>query len=471
MRAYMGAQAQAAAQAREILEVARAILRRRLPYAYGLLMTLPPVVTPGLGTVAVTDGGAFLWDPAAILRWDRVDGVESIAAALAHETLHVFLRHGERRGNRDPQRWNIAADLYINGILRECGFKLPAGCLYPDQYGLPDGLTADEYYDRLPPDVGSGAQGGAGAPGAPDDSGPSGDRREGSGDPDAGSDAGAGGDGDGDTGDRPVPGCGHCGGCAGNPLPGEPQGDGPIVDGDGDEISPPSDAEISEAVRRMAREIEQAGKDRGSVPSGLARVAAEILEPPRLSWRELLRRHASTALAKAGRGRRTYRRMGHAYWSMRAGMGSRAPAIPSREARISRVWIAVDTSASMSADDLGYAMVEIGEAIRAARGGEIYVISCDANADDPVRVRDLDEATRALKGGGGTSFDPVFRRADRAHEKNEPCRPDLIVYVTDGYGDSPAPRSAYGVIWLVTPHGQRPASWGEVVRVDGGRDG
>ena len=38
---------------------------------------------------------------------------------LAHELLHVGLRHDERRGYRDPYLWNVACDYVINGWLVE----------------------------------------------------------------------------------------------------------------------------------------------------------------------------------------------------------------------------------------------------------------------------------------------------------------------------------------------------------------
>ena len=33
---------------------------------------------------------------------------------LAHEILHVALRHHTRRQSRDPKRWNVAGDIVIN---------------------------------------------------------------------------------------------------------------------------------------------------------------------------------------------------------------------------------------------------------------------------------------------------------------------------------------------------------------------
>ena len=71
---------------------------------------------------------------------------------LAHEMLHVGLRHGARRQGRDPFLWNVACDYVINGWLVEMGI----GDL-PEFGGLFDpslkGLSAEALYDRIVTDL------------------------------------------------------------------------------------------------------------------------------------------------------------------------------------------------------------------------------------------------------------------------------------------------------------------------------
>lgn len=66
---------------------------------------------------------------------------------VAHETWHVAFMHMTRRGGRDPQKWNHAADYVINHMLVKDGFTMIEGGLYDDKY---EGLSADEVYDLLP---------------------------------------------------------------------------------------------------------------------------------------------------------------------------------------------------------------------------------------------------------------------------------------------------------------------------------
>nr|WP_223243891.1 hypothetical protein [Streptomyces sp. CBMA156] len=66
---------------------------------------------------------------------------------LGHEMLHAALRHGERRGGRDPFLFNVAADYVINGWLLEMGVgEMPEGLLHDPRL---KGLSAEEVYDRI----------------------------------------------------------------------------------------------------------------------------------------------------------------------------------------------------------------------------------------------------------------------------------------------------------------------------------
>lgn len=95
---------------------------------------------------AATDGAAILFNRAFM---DGLPDAERLGV-YAHELGHVLLCHFERQGTRDVRRWNAAADLELNPVLRDCGFNLPKDCLWPAKQGLPEGLTAEDYYERLP---------------------------------------------------------------------------------------------------------------------------------------------------------------------------------------------------------------------------------------------------------------------------------------------------------------------------------
>lgn len=93
-------------------------------------------------------------DPAA--REIYIDGCRldeaSCRFVLAHEMLHVGLRHGARRQGRDPFLWNVACDYVINGWLVEMGLgELPKfGGLFDPSL---KGLSAEALYDRIVVDL------------------------------------------------------------------------------------------------------------------------------------------------------------------------------------------------------------------------------------------------------------------------------------------------------------------------------
>lgn len=71
---------------------------------------------------------------------------------IAHELLHVGLRHQARCQGRDPYLWNVACDYVINGWLVEMGLgELPkVGALYDPEL---KGLSAEAVYDRIVVDM------------------------------------------------------------------------------------------------------------------------------------------------------------------------------------------------------------------------------------------------------------------------------------------------------------------------------
>ena len=85
-------------------------------------------------------------NPAAAL------GVEETRFVIAHEVLHVALRHGARCQGREPFLWNVACDFVINDwlIQMQVGAPPSIGLLHDPALR---GLSAEEVYDRLARDL------------------------------------------------------------------------------------------------------------------------------------------------------------------------------------------------------------------------------------------------------------------------------------------------------------------------------
>lgn len=94
---------------------------------------------------ACTDGKEILFNPGFFMELTAEERV----FLLLHETLHCAYLHMLRRSERDPKRWNIAADHVINLQLIERGYKMPHGGYADPQF---KGLGVEEVYDLLPDD-------------------------------------------------------------------------------------------------------------------------------------------------------------------------------------------------------------------------------------------------------------------------------------------------------------------------------
>ncbi|MFN6094430.1 MAG: DUF2201 family putative metallopeptidase, partial [Verrucomicrobiota bacterium] len=126
-------------------------LRQKTPFFGALALFLRYGLDEKIPT-ACTDGVRVLFNPAFV---DSLTAVE-LDAVMVHELLHAALLHVPRRGTRDPQLWNVAADIVINGMIRkDKGLKLP---LNPCIDAKLENHEVEEVYEVLrsrssPPDI------------------------------------------------------------------------------------------------------------------------------------------------------------------------------------------------------------------------------------------------------------------------------------------------------------------------------
>ena len=321
---------------------ARLVLGRDAKSAFfaTLALRLVPKVDWMLATIA-TDGKALAYNPAFIcgLSSDELLGV------CVHEVMHLALQHHCRRGAREPRRFNEAADLATNPLLRSAGFVLPAGRLMPGEGSyahLPVGLSAEAYYELLSRDNASSP------------------------DPEQGH------DGDADPG-----GCGSVR---------EPGGG-----------SPAEMAEQDALWKVAVAQAEQAAKARGELPAGLARSVEDVFHPP-TDWREVLREFLRASARNDYSWSRPNRRF--------IGQGLYLPGLQSEA--LGEVLVAVDTSGSIGAKELAVFGAEL-EALLGSYDCSATIVYHDARiqkvedwtpSDGPLVLRPV--------GGGGTDHACVF---------------------------------------------------------------
>jgi predicted metal-dependent peptidase len=140
------------------LITARVSLVLDQPFFGALALSLPPKEDTTCDT-AWTDGRSLGYNPTFIESLTHAE----LTGLIAHEILHCAMGHPWRRDARDGKQFNVACDLAINGDLKDSGFSLPAGGLFPDK--TQHGKSAEWIYARLPQPkpgkdkTGSGGQG------------------------------------------------------------------------------------------------------------------------------------------------------------------------------------------------------------------------------------------------------------------------------------------------------------------------
>ena len=83
-------------------------------------------------------------------RWVNKYSLTQIEGLVAHEVMHCVFNHMTRRQERDPAKWNIAADHAINLLLLEDGFILPDGGVHDEKY---KDMSTEAIYVNLPNDT------------------------------------------------------------------------------------------------------------------------------------------------------------------------------------------------------------------------------------------------------------------------------------------------------------------------------
>jgi predicted metal-dependent peptidase len=408
------------------LAAARLVAAKMTPYFSSAMRKLVPVCVPDgtlpsvKGTLAVTDGMILLYEERALALWNP----KELASVLVHEINHVIRRHNTRRGARNPKVWNQAVDAEINDdLVQVAGICLPGDYVMPKNLPggpYPDGQIAEQYYDLVMAHLQSQGI-----------------------DPNSlGGQCGG----------------GQCGGCAGNPGPVEGNY------GSGDPADENSEArtqeEIQNTIDQTARDIIQHQRTRGHVPGGLAKWAGDRLKPSEVPWTVRLARACRRALErKMGAVDTSYHRTSRRQAGV--GFGPGRPILPTYSAPVPNIAIGVDTSSSMFGPELDTACTEI-DAVLKAVGASALFIACDAKVHSKERVRTLAEARELLKGGGGTDFRPVFEALK--HERN---RPEVLIFITDGYGPAPIHPGPFHVIWVIVHSNTRPWALGSGVEDEG----
>ncbi|WP_310451249.1 DUF2201 family putative metallopeptidase [Sulfuritalea sp.] len=417
-----------AAGAAAKLASARAKLILDKPFLGALVLRLPLVAAGPWCRTTATDARKLYFNP----QWIGSLSSAELQFALAHEALHCALGHFARRGHRVQRTWDLACDFAINPLLIDEGLKPPLGSQVLSVYR---GMAAEEIYpclddsldqETLDDHVWDGDEGGRG--GLDEDQ--NGDEDSGT-----GSAAATPADGDGETPPRVAA--------------------GDTVDAPHD-IPPPLTAREKEQLQQQWQRhlagAAQRAREAGKLSGNLARLAESALAP-QVSWRAALAQY----LSQAARDDYSWLRP-----SRRSGESSSDVLWPSLRSHAGDIFVALDTSGSISDTDLAQFVGELN-AIKGTLPVRITLLACDAALapDAPWVCEPWQELRlpRKFAGGGGTAFAPVFEWLER-----EGAHPDALLYFTDGEAEFPKLAPYYPVLWLIK--GKAPVPWGRRIQLN-----
>lgn len=209
--------------------------------------------------------------------------------------------------------------------------------------------------------------------------------------------------------------------------------------------------EIETQVKLETLAAAKAAKAMGRLPASISRIVDEMLNVP-TPWHEILSQFMLGRVRDGYSWSRPNRRF--------IGSGLYLPGydyVP----KMGEVVIGVDTSGSIGQRELNEFNAHINRIMDMCNPEKVTVIYCDAQVShiDEYQPEDYPVALTA-RGGGGTSFRPVFE-----YVEENGISPEVVVYLTDGYGDQNSFESpAYHTVWLTT--GSEDFSWGTVVKFE-----
>ena len=411
-------------------------------------------------------------------------------AVLEHEVLHIFFRHPTRFPFKDITPYikrinNMGCDVAINQYIDSMpeatdfqdffkrnnpeitkeeldGIK---GCLYPETYDLPRERNADFYIEELKKKMpeqkrcpkcgmpmqqqGQGKQKkdqqGQGQGNDQEQQEQKQGKGKGKGKQDQGQEQGQQG-----QGEHTCPECGQ--------TPSQGSFDDhsfwdKVIDTITGEIKEAKDCDVDpeyEVQTTILKAIKEC-KDFGKLPAFVEKEIEALKKINRYNWKHELRVFVNSVLSVHKRlsQKRVNRRFAAAEYILPGKKKARKP----------RLLLARDTSGSVFNEETQNDF--LNEMLAISNFCDVMVCDCDTKIHQTYKVKKMSDFKK-YKGGGGTSFKPVFEEAKKLHV-------DGIVYLTDTYGDFPE-KSAIGkfaskTIWVTVEQEKVEIPFGKHVNI------
>ena len=350
------------------------------------LFEMPHVEDNSIPTMA-TDGTTVLYNKDFVLSIQEPE----IDFTRLHELFHKIMKHHLRIGNRNPIIWNFACDFVINPKVKELSYHgqhgnkshvitMPQGGLYDPKY---IGKTEEWVYDDLVKhyrvvEISSDDNG--------DDDGNGGGKYKLS--------------------------------------PKDGKGDDIMPQGWG-EFTPSTKSSEEQAIE--SQEIDQQImsnasllRDIGQDSPSFVKDLLDKIKQSKVEWQDVLRRFIGGDNSEDYSFRRVHRKTYHSY-------GMFAPS--SEKIGVGDIVVAIDSSGSVSQDELSQFLGEIQAINEDMKPTSITIITCDSQIRNVQRFEQGEPIDKInISGRGGTCVQPVFR-----YLEDENVQFNTLVYFSDMY--------------------------------------
>ncbi|OUJ18709.1 putative metal-dependent peptidase fused to vWFA domain [Methanonatronarchaeum thermophilum] len=194
--------------------------------------------------------------------------------------------------------------------------------------------------------------------------------------------------------------------------------------------------------RRMTEAAKHAEKE-GQLPGTIERKVKKTTKP-KINWRHQLRRYIIQHARDDYNWMRPNRRLlqYNIYY-------------PSARNEKLEIAVAIDTSGSISQNQLETFLSEVKEILNYTDNYKIILIACDAKIQNYREItseettninKTIQKFAENIKGGGGTKYSPVLEKL-----KNKQI--NALIYLTDGKCNEKLKKPKYDVIWAISQQG------------------
>ncbi|MFX1537878.1 MAG: VWA-like domain-containing protein [Promethearchaeota archaeon] len=225
---------------------------------------------------------------------------------------------------------------------------------------------------------------------------------------------------------------------------------------------------VEQHIQNIVKEsVKNFNKDRGTIPSHIAELIQSALEPPKAPYYQIIAKLVKgtrytkfkSSPTKINR-KRTY-----VFTLQGDNLIPEISPFPGKKRDMTfDVTILIDTSGSMSQDDIKEGLSGIKHIIEKDRHCYITVLEVDAGVEKEYAVKKVRDIQFNVKGRGGTTLRPGLERARELH-----C--DVCLAFTDGYCEDvnhiPRKYLPKKLIWVITKNGSAKSvnRTGYVVRI------